>query len=123
MQRLQEESEAREDARQQRLLEHERRMEERLICWEKQWREKEKKWDEERQQFWEMHQQEKEEKQQRERYGMKDTSQHSGTVQLRKISLEDELQDVKRLCQTLYHSVERLEEKMAGIAGNKDSCI
>ncbi len=41
MQRLQEESEAREDARQQRLLEHERRMEERRQKWEDQRRERE----------------------------------------------------------------------------------
>ena len=41
MVRLQEGAEDREDARQQRLLEHERRMEERRQRWEEHWRERE----------------------------------------------------------------------------------
>ena len=41
MKKLQKETDDREDARQQRLLEHETRMEERRECWEEQRRERE----------------------------------------------------------------------------------
>ncbi len=66
MAKLQADAEAREDARQQRLLEHEERMEERRQKWEEQRREREEEWRREQRQ-WEKSKREREEDEKRQR--------------------------------------------------------